>query len=168
LGKAKQKIQIDIGFGDIIYPDPVEIDYPTLLDFEAPRLKVYSLETSVAEKFEAAVSLGMATSRMKDFYDIHFLASNHPFDLLSLHYAITETFENRQTSIEKRLSLFEDTFKKDKNLQLLWTSFLKKRFLKGLDQFSDVVSNIEIFIEPSCKEVKMTKTWNYKEWKWKS
>lgn len=166
LGKAKQKIQIDIGFGDIIYPDPLVIDYPTLLDFEAPRLKVYSLETAVAEKFEAAVSLGIATSRMKDFYDIHFLASNHQFDLLTLHKAVTETFNNRQTSIEKRLSLFEDAFKKDTNLQLLWTSFLKKRSLKSEKQFSEVVANIEIFIELSCKEVKATKTWNSKDWKW--
>src|ERR1035437_9226840 len=73
LGSVRQQIQIDIGFGDIISPGSFEIDYPTLLDFEAPHLKVYSLESAVAEKFEAAVSLGLATSRMKDYYDIHFL-----------------------------------------------------------------------------------------------
>lgn len=165
LGKAKQKIQIDIGFGDITYPEPLEIDYPTLLDFEAPRLKVYSLETAIAEKFEAAVSLGIATSRMKDFFDIHFLASNHQFDLLTLHKAVNETFNNRQTSIEKRLSLFEDSFKKDKNLQLLWTSFLKKRSLKSEVQFSEVVEKIKLFLEPLFED-KQHKIWNSTEWIW--
>ena len=166
LGSARQQIQIDIGFGDVIFPESLEIDYPTLLDFEAPRLKVYSLESAVAEKFEAAVSLGLATSRMKDFYDIHFFASNKEFDLLTLHTALKETFNNRQTSIDKRQSLFNDKFKYDKNLQAFWTAFLKKRLLKSEYNFSEIVSKIERFIEPACIEVKVTKTWNNKEWKW--
>jgi predicted nucleotidyltransferase component of viral defense system len=110
LGTAKQQIQIDIGFGDVIFPEPVEIDYPTLLDYEAPQLLVYSLESAIAEKFEAAVSLGIATSRMKDFYDLHYFASNKEFDLKTLQSALLETFRNRQTSIEKRISIFEDKF----------------------------------------------------------
>lgn len=165
-GSARQKMQIDIGFGDVIYPESLEIEYPTLLDFEAPRLKVYSIESAVSEKFEAAVSLGLATSRMKDFYDITFFASNKEFDLLTLHTALIETFNNRQTSIDKRQSIFYDKFKDDKNLQLFWATFLKKRLLKSQYNFSEIVSKIERFIEPACSEVKLTKTWNYKEWKW--
>jgi predicted nucleotidyltransferase component of viral defense system len=166
IGSARQKIQIDIGFGDVIYPESLEIDYPTLLDFEAPRLKVYSIESAVAEKFEAAVSLGLATSRMKDFYDLHFFASNQLFNLLTLHNALIETFNNRQTSMDKRRSLYNDVFKNDKNLHQFWTIFLKKRLLKSDYNFSEIVSKIEKFIEPACIEVKLNKTWNYKKWEW--
>ena len=128
LGTAKQQIQIDIGFEDVIFPEPTEIDYPTLLDFKAPHLLVYSIESAIAEKFEAIVSLGIATSRMKDFYDLHYFASKKEFDLNTLHTALKETFRNRQTSIEKRYSIFEDKFKNDGHLQSLWTSFLKNAY----------------------------------------
>ncbi|MGD1006032.1 MAG: nucleotidyl transferase AbiEii/AbiGii toxin family protein [Ignavibacteriaceae bacterium] len=165
LGSIRQKIQIDIGFGDVIYPGSVIMDYPTLLDYEAPHLNVYSLESAVAEKFEAIVSLGVATSRMKDFYDIHFFAAGKEFDLLTLHTALTETFNNRQISIEKRRSVFDDKFKNDENLQMLWSAFLKKRLLDNLN-FPAVVSKIETFIEPACNYTGVTKTWNYKEWEW--
>jgi hypothetical protein len=167
LGSAKQQIKIDIGFGDVIFPEPTEIDFPTLLNFEAPRLLVYSIESAVVEKFEAAVSLGIATSRMKDFYDLHFFASNKEFDLLTLHTALIETFRNRQTVIEKRHSLFNEKFKNDENLQSLWNAFLKKRLLKNENNFNETISKIEDFIEPACNEVKLTKTWNNREWQWK-
>jgi len=166
LGSVRQQIQIDIGFGDIISPGSIEIDYPTILDYEAPHLKVYSIESSLAEKFEAAVSLGLATSRMKDYYDIHFFASNKAFDLLTLHTALMETFNNRKTSIGKRKLLYDDKFKNDKNLQQFWSTFLKKRLLKFELDFFVVVSKIEKFIEPAFIIADSTKTWNYKEWKW--
>jgi hypothetical protein len=70
LGAARISLQIDIGFGDVITPSPVEVEYPTLLDFPAPKLRAYPKETVVAEKFEAMVKLGIANSRMKDFYDL--------------------------------------------------------------------------------------------------
>jgi predicted nucleotidyltransferase component of viral defense system len=79
LGSAKIKLQVDCGFGDVITPDPIVTDFPTLLDFPAPRLPTYPKETVVAEKFEAITRLGLANSRMKDFYDIWVLASDFPF-----------------------------------------------------------------------------------------
>ena len=167
LGTAKQQVQIDIGFGDVIFPEPVEIDYPTLLDYEAPQLLVYSLESAIAEKFEAAVSLGIATSRMKDFYDLHYFASKKEFDLNTLHTALIETFRNRQTFIEKRHSLFDDKFKNDKNLQSLWAAFLKKRLIKNDSNFSEILSKVEKFIEPAFIEVNLSKTWNCIDWEWK-
>jgi predicted nucleotidyltransferase component of viral defense system len=167
LGTAKQQLQIDIGFGDVIFPEPVEIDYPTLLDFDAPILLVYSLESAIAEKFEAAVSLGIATSRMKDFYDLHYFASIKKFDLNTLRTALLETFRNRQTLIEKRHSLFDGKFKKDENLLLLWDAFLKKRLIKSDSNFSEIVSKIEVFIEPVFEDIITPKTWNCDKWEWK-
>ncbi len=166
LGSVKQQLQIDVGFGDVIYPDAVTMDYPTLLDFEAPHLKVYSLESAIAEKFEAIVSLGVATSRMKDFYDIHFFASGKEFDLLTLHTALMETFSNRHTSIEKRHSIFNEKFKFDENLKNLWIAFIGKRMLKINLNFTEVVSKIKEFIEPACTLSTNKKAWNSKKWIW--
>ena len=70
LGAARVTLQLDIGFGDVIVPAPHLIEYPTLLDFEAPRLRGYSKESMVAEKFESLVKRGILNSRMKDFFDI--------------------------------------------------------------------------------------------------
>lgn len=166
IGTIRQQLQIDIGFGDVVYPKAVQMEYPIILDLEAPVLNVYSIESAVAEKFEAIVSLGLATSRMKDFYDIHFFAYNKNFDLVLLHNAIRETFTNRETSLEKRLSVFDDKFKTDNNLQMLWIAFLKKRNLTASNNLAEIITNIQLFIEPACVEVTETKSWNPKEWKW--
>src|SRR3979411_265842 len=76
---ARIPIQVDIGFGDAITPAPVEIYYPTLLDAPAPHLRAYPVETVVAEKFEAMVTLGMANSRLKDFYDLWLISQTFEF-----------------------------------------------------------------------------------------
>jgi predicted nucleotidyltransferase component of viral defense system len=166
LGTIRQQLQIDIGFGDVVYPKIVQMEYPVILDLEAPVLNVYSIESAVVEKFEAIVSIGLATSRMKDFYDIHFFASNKKFDLVLLHNAITETFKNRETSLEKRLSIYGGKFKTDRNLQMLWLAFLKKRNLTANTTLAEIITNIQLFIEPACVEVTETKSWNPKEWEW--
>lgn len=166
LGTVRQQLQIDIGFGDVIYPQAVKMDYPVLLDLEAPNLNVYSIESAVAEKFEAIVSLGLATSRMKDFFDVQFFSSNKEFNLLHLHNAIVETFNNRETSFDKRLSVFEDNFKNDKNLQQLWSAFLTRRNLIANTNLAEVITSIQQFIEPACAKVSEPKTWSPKEWKW--
>jgi hypothetical protein len=74
LGVARIPIQVDIGFGDAVLPKPEPLDYPTLLDFPAPRLLAYPRETVIAEKSQSMVELGIANSRMKDFFDLWFLA----------------------------------------------------------------------------------------------
>ena len=76
LEKANIVLQIDIGFGDVVTPEPIEIVYPTLLDQKSPRLKAYPVYTVIAEKFEAMVKLGIINTRMKDFYDLWILAQN--------------------------------------------------------------------------------------------
>jgi predicted nucleotidyltransferase component of viral defense system len=79
LANARIPLQIDVGFGDVISPGPVELQYPTLLPFPAPKLRAYSKESVVAEKLEAMVKLGMANSRMKDFYDLWVMARRFEF-----------------------------------------------------------------------------------------
>jgi hypothetical protein len=94
---ARIPIQVDIGFGDIITPGPVEIDYPVLLDFPVPHLRAYPVETVVAEKFNVIVALGIANSRLKDFYDLWLISRNFAFDGMVLSAAVQRTFERRKT-----------------------------------------------------------------------
>lgn len=96
---ARVHMQIDIGFGDVVYPKPEAADLPTLMDFPAPRLLCYSREATVAEKLEAAVTLGALNSRMKDFYDIWLLSRQFDFNGPALAEAIRLTFERRGTAL---------------------------------------------------------------------
>lgn len=99
LGKARVQLQIDVGFGDAVVPDPMDVDFPVLLDLPRPRLKGYQPETVVAEKCEAVVALGLANSRLKDYYDLWRLASTRDFEALIQAQAIRAAFERRQTTI---------------------------------------------------------------------
>jgi hypothetical protein len=99
IGNARLPLQVDVGFGDAVVPPPKKIDFPVLLDFPTPRLKGYQPDTVVAEKCEALVALGLANSRLKDFYDLWRLASTREFEGRVLARAIKAAFERRQTAI---------------------------------------------------------------------
>lgn len=99
VGGARIPVQIDVGFGDTITPGPVEIDYPVLLQSPAPRLRVYPVETIVAEKFEALVGLGMANSRLKDYYDLWLIFRSFKFEQQGCAEAVRRTFERRGTPL---------------------------------------------------------------------
>ena len=103
LGVARIPLQIDIGFGNAIEPPAAEVDYPTLLDMSAPRLRAYPQEAVIAEKLHATVVLGERNSRYKDFYDLYVLAQQFPFEGERLTDAITATFKRRRTPIEDNL-----------------------------------------------------------------
>lgn len=99
LGRARVHLQIDVGFGDAVIPEPMDIEVPVLLDLPKPRLKGYRPETVVAEKCEAMVALGLANSRLKDYYDLWRLASARDFEGPILALAIRAAFERRRTAI---------------------------------------------------------------------
>jgi hypothetical protein len=140
-------MQIDIGFGDIVHPDPVEAELPVILDLPAPKLLCYSRESAIAEKFEAMIKLGELNSRMKDFYDIWLLSHQFEFDGAALAEAIGLTLENRGTEIPEVISAFTDDFVRSKQQQ--WAAF-HKRFGQGHipAEFAEVVSGIEAFLQP--------------------
>jgi predicted nucleotidyltransferase component of viral defense system len=110
LGKSRIYVQVDVGFGDVVTPRARLIRFPTLLDFPAPRIRAYPRETVVAEKLQAIVVLGIANSRMKDFYDLYVLARDFAFDGATLTAAIKATFKRRKTEIphETPLALTEE------------------------------------------------------------
>lgn len=162
---SRERVQLDIGFGDKMTSGPIEIEFPTLLNFDAPKIKVYSIETAIAEKFEAIVSLQLQSSRMKDFYDVLFFAEHYEFKKELLHKALSATFNHRSTDIEARVMIFDDKFKLDKQLQILWLAFLDRTKLDSNYTFQDVVTKIQSFIEPIFYEV-MENNWNPQKWKW--
>lgn len=101
-GKARLVLQIDMGLADAVWPAPGTCTYPTLLDFPAPELLAYPREAVVAEKLEAMVVLGDRNSRIKDFFDLHHLATRFEFDRATLTEAVRRTFERRQTPLPER------------------------------------------------------------------
>lgn len=147
LENARVNMQIDVGFGDIIHPEPAEAEFPTLLDSPAPRLLCYSRESVIAEKFEAMIKLGELNSRMKDFYDIWLLSKQFEFDGTQLAEAIRLTFNNRETVIPEVITAFTDEFIKIKDKQ--WTAFHKRLGQDHVpDDFAEIVAGIETFIQP--------------------
>ncbi len=129
LDRTRILVSIDIGFGDVIYPGRVEMRFPVVLSEESPMIFAYSVFSSVAEKFEALVSLGYDNSRFKDYYDIYVLASTRDFNGLELQEAVKETFEYRKTSFSE-IAAFEKDFAED-SMRLI-TEFRFFRYAKFL------------------------------------
>ena len=145
---ARISIQVDIGFGDAITPAAIEIDYPTLLDAPAPHLRAYPVETVVAEKFEALVTLGMANSRLKDFYDLWVISRNFELRQTALVEAVQRTFERRGTVLPSDTPVgLTDEFAEAWATQ--WRAFLgRDRMAAAPDAFAATVADIRVFLMP--------------------
>lgn len=146
--KARCPVQLDVGYGDAVTPGPEEATYPTLLDgLPPPRLRVYPRETVVAEKLEAIASLGMANSRMKDYFDLRALAREGAVDPDTLAEAIAATFASRGTVLSAGLPLgLEDEFARDKLKQSQWNAFIAKNRLEA-PALEIVVREVRSFVE---------------------
>lgn len=162
---SRERVQLDIGFGDKIASGPIEIDFPTLLDFPVLKLKVYSVETAIAEKFEAIVSLQLQSSRMKDFYDVIFFAQHYEFKKDTLLKAILTTFNHRSMDVAQRMLIYEDKFRLDESLQKLWKAFLERNRLFSVLSFNELIIKLQSFIEPVFDD-KSKNNWNFKKWEW--
>ncbi len=131
LGKSRCSVQLDVGYGDAVTPGPDEIVYPTLLDDQpAPRLRAYPRATVVAEKLEAMVSLGIANTRLKDYFDVYALALEGALDVKSLADAIAATFARRGTSLPADMPIgLSAEFSQDAAKLSQWRAFLGKNRL---------------------------------------
>ena len=147
LGSAIINMQIDFGFGDIVYPEPEKLEIPTMLDSPAPRLLCYSRESSIAEKFEAMVKLGVLNSRMKDFYDIWLLSRQFDFDGPRLAEAIQLTFDQRSTALPAEVEAFTESFIDAKQVQ--WTAFRRRLQQDHVPaSFRTITASLERFLSP--------------------
>lgn len=148
LGRVRIPLQFDIGFGDIITPEVRIQEWAAPLDYQDVPLATYPMETVVAEKLEAAVSLGINNSRMKDFYDLHWLQSRINFDGKDLTEAVTNTFARRSTVIPGTIPLpFTEEFSSDAQKIVQWSAFLRKGRLRHLE-LPVVLSDLAAFLLP--------------------
>ncbi|HEX2882697.1 MAG TPA: nucleotidyl transferase AbiEii/AbiGii toxin family protein, partial [Polyangiaceae bacterium] len=144
---ARVHLQVDIGFGDAITPAPEEVVFPTLLDSPAPKFRAYPKETVVSEKLEAMVQLGMANSRMKDFYDLVVLSNLFPFDGETLVSAIRATFTRRKTPIPNDTPVaLTASFTNDAGKQTQWSGFVRKSGVKDASTLPKTASSILKFV----------------------
>jgi len=154
LGTARFVIQLDIGFGDIVIPSPEFTDYPALLDLPSPRLLGYSRESTIAEKFEAMVKLGILNSRMKDFFDIWLILRHFDFQGRKLAEAISKTFSTRGTNIQSEPTALTASFAEDTAKAAQWRGFIRKNRLKDVPQnLVEVVPAIAAFLIPIAEQL---------------
>jgi len=150
IDQACVNLQIDIGFGDSVFPAAELKDYPSLLGTEKPRIKVYPQYTVIAEKFEAMVSLGMKNSRLKDFFDIWLLSECFDFDFATLKQAVERTFSRRKTPVPAVFPIaLTEEFTTDKMKLSQWNAFLRKIAPKQCpDTFQAATERIRVFLSP--------------------
>lgn len=170
IGKTKTPFSIDFGVGDIIVPSPVERMLPVLLpEFKEPEVLTYSLESTVAEKLDAIILLMEATGRMKDFYDIYYLATSFNFEGRKLQEAIYETLSNRGTPHEKDSIAVIARLADNVEIQKRWINFCKKVLKYELDIKVVIDTIIEFTLPPYQSiviEEEFFKKWSYEDKKY--
>lgn len=148
IGSARCALQIDVGFGDAVTPGPETVKFPTLLkEFEAPTLRVYPVYTVIAEKYQAMVMLGLANSRMKDFYDLSIIAQRTALDGKTLAGAIAATFARRGTELpaERSLALTLE-FGENPDKVRQWQAFVRKNGVAAALSLAETVSLLEALL----------------------
>ncbi len=145
---VRVSFNVDIGVGDVIVPNAQRRSIQTQLEgYTKPEILTYSLESTIAEKFDAILQRFELTGRMKDFYDIYYLSRTFDFDGLKLQTAIQETLQNRGTAYEK------DSFQRilalaeDENMQIKWRHFLKSLGNPEIE-FQTVITGLAAFLSP--------------------
>lgn len=169
LDKTEMPVSVDIGFGDVVYPDRVKMEFPVLLDMKVPEIYAYSISSVISEKFEAIVSLGDANSRYKDFYDIYILADRYDFDGIELKEAVKETFEHRETGFDD-IFAFTDDFIISEIHQSRWKAFLKKKKTLVNAELVDVVNLLRTLLLPIVDSITDDKEfiakWDHESQRW--
>lgn len=157
LGEMRLVVRIDIGFGDAITPDAAPRRLPSLLGHPVAELRTYPVETVVAEKLEAICTLGMANSRMKDFYDLLTIQRQFAPESAGLGRAIRATFERRGTALpSSRPTGLSPEFAKDALKVSQWRGFLRRLSIgDASDDLAEVIEGLWIFIEPALRAARL-------------
>lgn len=149
LDTIRKELTFDIGFGDVITPNPVFMSYPTIIDeMEGPKLSAYSLETVVAEKIQTMVDKSIFNSRMKDFYDLYRIVTVHTFDVEILSDALKATFENRHTDFSTIGILFSEEFINNPTFENRWKFLCERLKMDKPPTFKELMMVIKDFIKP--------------------
>lgn len=144
-----QVMTMDIGFGDVVTPEAIPLDYPILLKhLPAINILAYSIETVIAEKMHAVVDLADQSSRMKDYYDLYQILSANQYDAKVLKEAIKRTFENRHAEYKADTMFFRVEYPDNAEMQVRWKAFLRKITSKSELSFSDIVHYLQTALKP--------------------
>ena len=144
-----QVLTMDVGFGDVVTPHPVALDYPLLLEgLPEASILAYSTETVIAEKMHAIIDLADQSSRMKDYYDIYHLLTSFQYDTAILQDAINRTFENRHTPYNAGTMFFREDFPNHPQMQVRWSAFLRKAAINSALSFTEVVRWLQDTLRP--------------------
>lgn len=149
-----QVLTMDIGFGDVVTPSPVNLDFPILLEhLPCANILAYSLETVIAEKMHAIIDLADQSSRMKDYYDLHRILKEEKYAPEVLQEAIIRTFENRHTPYDENTMFFRKDFGINQQMEARWKAFMRK-ITKATDlSFSEVVAFIQETLRPYWENI---------------
>jgi len=149
LGRARIRVQVDVGIGDAVTPEPEWLEYPSLLDLPRPRLRAYGPETVIAEKVNAMVVLGSKNSRMRDFFDVYALAAREPFDGSILARAMRATFARRRTEIPAETPIALTKRVADvEGKRAQWAAFLHRGRLTAPADLEAIVTSVGGFVGP--------------------
>lgn len=148
LGPTKLHMRIDIGFADTVYPNPIAFVFPTILELSAPRLLGYTQESMIAEKVDAMLQLGELNSRMKDFYDVWYLAHRIAFKMSNITEALKATLITRKTEVPKEPHIFDSTFWTNSIKQEQWRNFCRQNRFEGVPEFPQLMAQLEVFLKP--------------------
>ncbi|MBU0482838.1 MAG: nucleotidyl transferase AbiEii/AbiGii toxin family protein [Proteobacteria bacterium] len=162
---ARIPVQVDVGFGDVVTPNPEPIRFPTLLDGPAPEMLAYPRHTMVAEKLEALVRLGIASSRMKDIYDLSLLSKLFVFEGGILLDAVIKTFNRRKTDFPDGAPMaLSEMFAKDRIKKEQWNAFIRKANPEmAQNDLQKAVTEVTVFLLPILESARrgcsFDKTW---------
>ena len=149
LGTARVTMQIDVGFGDVVVPEPTWVDYPSLLDLPPPRIRGYTRESVISEKFHAMVLRGLLNSRVRDFFDIWALSRQFEFEGNRLATAIRETFSRRSLDVPALPVALTDEFATDAGKAQQWRGFLRRSLVSGVpSDLAEIVRDLHVFLGP--------------------
>ncbi len=155
LDGARVVMQIDVGFGDKVDPQPEPLAFPALLPLEAPVVRAYPPEAVIAEKFHAMVVLGIANSRMKDFFDIWTFASTQRFAISRLSNSIRSTFERRRTALPEATPFaLTDEFLLDGVKRTQWTAFLRRLGIRNVPTLDAIGPLLIPFLMPAVEHAR--------------
>lgn len=166
---ARCPVQVDVGYGDAVTPGPEAVEYPVMLEeFPGPRLRVYPRYSVIAEKLEAMITLGVANSRMKDYFDLWVLARHSDFEGEVLREAIGATLSRRGTGVPKGVPFgLTEAFATDPQKQVQWQGFLKKNRLEALT-LEQIVADLREFLMPPLSALASRQrfggSWNREAW----
>lgn len=167
---TRTPLNIDFGIGDVIVPKPEKRVIPTQLDeFFKPEINTYSLESTIAEKFDAMLQRLEFTSRMKDYFDIYYVANTFDFDGRKLQEAVFETLQNRGTAYNRDSLKNIISFADNEDMNNKWRHFIKKLKMNELE-FSTVITSLEVFLSPIFEAVldenEFFGSWNCETGEW--